>query len=68
MKSNEVQSLLLGLLTIAFVILKLVGVIDWSWWYVLSPLWIPLALGLSIFCIAFVVACFWYGIFPKDKE
>lgn len=30
-----------GLLTVAFVVLKLTGVIAWSWWWVLSPLWIP---------------------------
>ena len=30
-----------GLLTIVFIILKLVGTIDWSWWWVLSPLWLP---------------------------
>jgi len=29
-----------GLLTVAFVVLKLTHVIDWSWWWVLSPLWI----------------------------
>ena len=29
-----------GLLTILFIGLKLGGVIDWSWWWVLSPLWI----------------------------
>jgi len=29
-----------GLLTIAFVVLKLTNYIDWSWWWVLSPLWI----------------------------
>ena len=31
---------------IVFVILKLVGVINWSWWWVLSPLWISFGLGL----------------------
>ena len=31
---------LLGL-TILFVILKLTNIIEWSWWWVLSPLWIP---------------------------
>lgn len=30
----------IGLLTIVFITLKLVGVIDWSWWWVLSPVWI----------------------------
>ena len=29
-----------GLLTIAFIVLKLTGVIGWSWLWVLSPLWI----------------------------
>jgi len=38
-----------GLLGVAFVVLKLTDVIDWSWWWVLSPFWIP-------FSIVFVVA------------
>lgn len=38
----------LGLLTIVFVTLKLCAVIEWSWWWVLSPLWIPVALFLAI--------------------
>lgn len=29
-----------GVLTIAFIVLKLAKVITWSWWWVLSPLWI----------------------------
>lgn len=29
-----------GLLTIVFITLKLLGKIDWSWWWVLSPMWI----------------------------
>lgn len=28
---------------VVFIVLKLVGVIDWSWWWVLSPFWIGLA-------------------------
>ena len=28
-----------GLLTIVFIILKLIGEIDWSWWWVLAPVW-----------------------------
>ena len=32
------------LLCLLFICLKLIGVIDWSWWWVLSPFWIPLAL------------------------
>lgn len=35
-----------GLLTILFIGLKLTGYITWSWWWVLSPLWIPFALAV----------------------
>ena len=35
-----------GVLTIIFVVLKLVGVISWSWLWVLSPLWLPTIIGL----------------------
>ncbi len=34
------------LLTVLFVALKLCGVIDWSWWWVLSP--IPITLGIAL--------------------
>ena len=37
-----------GLLTILFVALKLTGVIDWSWWWVLAPLWGSFAIGVVI--------------------
>lgn len=33
-----------GLLTLVFIVLKLCGVITWSWWWVLAPLWIPVGL------------------------
>ena len=32
-----------GLLFVVFVVLKLTGVIAWSWWWVAGPLWIPLS-------------------------
>jgi hypothetical protein len=47
-----------GLLTVLFVGLKLTDVIDWSWWWVLAPLWIPAALVAVIvfsLCVASVV-------------
>ena len=40
-----------GLLTIAFIILKLCNVISWSWWWVLSPLWISTGLGILFIVI-----------------
>lgn len=45
-----------GLLTIIFIVLKLVGVIAWSWWWVLSPLWISAAFVLLILLIGFLLA------------
>jgi hypothetical protein len=36
------------LLLIVFIVLKLTGVINWSWWWVLSPLWISLGIVVVI--------------------
>ena len=47
--NNTSNGLGLGtVLFIVFLILKLTDTIDWSWWWVTSPLWIPLALGVVI--------------------
>jgi len=48
----------LGLLCLLFIGLKLGNVIDWSWWWVMSPLWIPFA----IFAVVFAVVCVAVGI------
>ena len=40
-----------GILTAVFVALKLAGLIDWSWWWVLSPLWIDFILAILIVLI-----------------
>ena len=55
----------LTLLAIVFVTLKLCGVIGWSWWWVLSPLWIPLAILAAVLVVVGVVmlvTCLWTGI------
>jgi hypothetical protein len=44
----------LGLLAIVFITLKLVKTIDWPWIWVVSPVWIPLAIGLTS-CLVYVV-------------
>ncbi len=41
----------LTVLGIVFVGLKLTGVIDWSWWWVLAPFWIPVALAVVILLV-----------------
>jgi hypothetical protein len=47
--NNTSNGLGLGtVLFIVFLILKLTDTIDWSWWWVTSPLWIPLALGVVV--------------------
>ncbi len=46
----------IGLLTVAFVVLRLIGVIAWSWWWVLSPLWISAALVAVILLFVLSVA------------
>jgi hypothetical protein len=43
------------LLAVAFIVLKLCGVIDWAWGWVLAPLWIPTLLVLTAFAVAGVV-------------
>ena len=42
------------ILTIAFVILKLIGIISWSWWWVFSPLWISVIIGLTVLLIFWI--------------
>jgi hypothetical protein len=44
-----------GLLTIVFIILKLCGVIAWSWWWVLSPIWISAILVVVILIVWFAI-------------
>lgn len=44
-----------GFLFIAFLILKLCGVIDWSWWWVTAPLWIPAILVILFVSIGIMV-------------
>ena len=45
-----------GALTILFIGLKLTNVITWSWWWVLSPIWISVSLGLAILSIVAIIA------------
>jgi len=55
----------LGLLTIVFITLKLTGYIAWSWWWVLSPLWIGFAVVFSLAVIVFIIAFLWAWITEK---
>lgn len=48
----------LGALTILFIALKLTHVIDWSWWWVLAPIWIPIVVVFGIIAIVAIVVLF----------
>lgn len=43
------------ILALIFIVLKLTDYITWSWLWVLSPLWIPVAFILGLFVVVFVV-------------
>jgi len=45
-----------GALQLIFIVLKLIGVITWSWWWVLSPLWITAAILIIGFIIIILFA------------
>lgn len=49
-----------GALTLLFIGLRFGGVIDWSWWWVLSPTLIPLAFVLATILVATVIII-WRG-------
>lgn len=48
-----------GLLTLIFLTLKLIGIISWSWVWVLSPIWIPTTLVVLLIVVL---------IFRKEKK
>ena len=61
MKNNESKEAtggigFVGLLTITFITLKLLGKITWSWVWVLSPIWIPTIICVAIIIIAFIAS------------
>ena len=45
-----------GLLAIVFIVLKILGYITWSWWWVLSPIWISALFIVVILLIIGVIA------------
>jgi len=59
-KTVGVTNLFTTLLTIAFIVLKLCKVISWSWVWVLSPIWISVAI-----CVAIVLIGVFIGIIIK---
>jgi len=44
-------------LFVVFLVLKLCNVIDWSWWLVTAPIWMP-----PVFCFAIISICLTFGL------
>ena len=61
-KSSQGGGIGIGMiLFLIFMTLKLTNNIDWSWWWVTAPLWIPVALVLGLLVVALI------GIAAKSK-
>lgn len=56
-------TMFVSLLSTVFIVLKLTGVIDWNWWWVLAPIWI--FAGLFVLLILF--ACIFAVLFTGDR-
>lgn len=55
-----------GLLALLFIALKLLDRIDWSWWWVLSPFWLPVAVIAGI-ALAYVVVFMPFALWSDFK-
>lgn len=55
MDSKRASLGLADILTIIFVVLKLIGVIEWSWIWVLSPIWISVILIAVLSVVLYII-------------
>ena len=62
------NSSILTILFVVFITLKLTGNIDWSWWWVTSPLWIPLAIAVSIISLIFIIGVIMLLLKDPNKD
>jgi hypothetical protein len=59
MENRKQTTSITTILLVVFVVLKLTNNIDWSWWWVLSPIWIPIAfIGVVALSIGLLMAMF----------
>lgn len=47
------------ILFLVFLVLKLTHVIDWSWWWITAPLWIPIGLSVLLLIIIKILSRFY---------
>ena len=56
MKDSSSKGLgLCDVLAVVVIVLKLIGVIDWSWWWVLAPVWIPVIIVVIAYIVISIV-------------
>lgn len=53
--SIRFSGLLTTLLTVLFIGLKLTNYINWSWWWVLAPMWVPVVIVILIMILILIV-------------
>lgn len=56
-----------GMLTVLFIGLKLTGFIDWSWWWVLAPIWITAIIVALILLVVFAI-CIWADLSKPRRK
>ena len=61
MKKNQYNLAPFVIVFLVFLILKLTGVVNWSWWWITAPLWAPIALLLILLVL------FYYALFFARK-
>lgn len=69
MHNEEIENSItgLGIVGIVFIAMKLLGLVDWSWWAVLIPFYIgPLAVGALLGC--YIVCVAWREVINAIKE
>ena len=52
---SSIGSWAILILFITFLVLKLTHVIDWSWWWITAPLWIPASVTIIMLIVLFII-------------
>lgn len=56
-------------LTLLFIALKLTHYIDWTWWYVTMPSWLPLTIGIGLLIIAkSIEKIIWLSMSEEERK
>lgn len=63
-KTTTTSISLLGVLQIIFIVLKLCGLIDWSWWKVFIPMWIDIGI-IAVFLLLYLIVLIIAYIYGK---